>query len=56
MRSENMAKSCSKCCQIAKIGSASREIVVAENDGGKRFAATFNANVILRMHRELCDL
>jgi len=29
--------------------------VVAENDGGKRFTATFNADVILRMRRELCD-
>jgi len=33
--------------------------VVAENDGGTsgtKFTATFNANVILRMHMELCDL
>ena len=30
--------------------------MVAENDRGKRFTATFNADVILRMRRELCDL
>ena len=29
---------------------------VAENDGGKRFTATLNADVILRMRRTLCDL
>jgi len=40
MRSENMAK-------IA---------LNAANDGGKRFTATFNADVILRMRSELCDL
>jgi len=33
-----------------------REIVVAENDGGKRFTAMFNTDVILHMRRELCDL
>ena len=37
MRSENMAKNCSKCFQIAKIESGEREIVVAENDGGTIF-------------------
>jgi len=31
-------------------------IVIAMNDGGKSFTATFNADVILRMRRELCDL
>jgi len=47
MRSENMAKNCPKCCQIAKI------IVVAEKDHGKRFTATFRAGVILRMRTEV---
>jgi len=56
MRSENMAKRCPKCCHIAKIRSDSREIVVAENDDGKRFTATFNAEVLLCMRRELCGL
>jgi len=56
MRSENVAKNCPTCCQIAKIWSDLQEIVAAENDGGKRFTATFNADVILRMRRELCDL
>jgi len=36
MRSENMAKNCPKCCQIAKIWSSKREILVAENDGDKK--------------------
>ena len=56
MRSENMAKNCTKYVQIAKIRSNYRAIVVAENHGGKRFTATFNADVTLRMRRELCDL
>ena len=30
--------------------------MVAENDGGKRFKATFKADVILRMPMELCGL
>jgi len=47
MRSENMAKSCPKCCQIAKIWSNSREIVVAENDGGKRFTAMFKESGVI---------
>ena len=32
---------------------AQREIVVAENDGGKTFTSSFKADVILRMRREL---
>jgi len=48
MRSENMAKNCPKCCQIA--------IVVAEKDHGKRFTATFQAGVILPMRKELRGL
>jgi len=28
----------------------------AENDGGKKLTATLNTDVILRMHRELCDV
>ena len=30
--------------------------MVAENDGGKRITATLNADLILRMRTELCDL
>jgi len=56
MRSENMAKNCPKCCQIAKIWTGYRDIVVAEKDEGKRFTATFRAGVILRMRRQLHDL
>ena len=56
MRSEYMANICPKCCLIAKFWSDSREIVVAENDGGKGFTAMFNADVILCMRKELCDL
>ena len=33
-----------------------REIVVAENDVGKRFTARLNVDVILRMRRMVCDL
>ena len=53
MRSENVAKNCPKCCQIARMWTGYQEIVVAEKDGGKRFTAAFNADVILRMRREL---
>jgi len=56
MRSENMAKNCPKCCQIAKILTGLWEIVVAEKDDGKRFTAKFRAAVILRTRRELRGL
>jgi len=56
MRRENMAKNCPKCCQIAKICTGSRDIVVAEKEHGKRFTATFRAGVILRTRRELHGL
>ena len=56
MRSENMAKNCPKCCQIAKIWTGERDIVVAEKDGCKSFTATFRAGVILRMRRPLRGL
>ena len=56
MRSENVAKNCPKCCQIAKIWSSQQEIAVAENDGGKVFAATWKTDVVLRMRRQPCGL
>jgi len=39
--------------RLPKFEAVNGEIVVAENDGGKRFTATFNTDVILHMHREL---
>ena len=40
---------------LPKFEAIQGEIVVAENDDGKKFTATFNADVILRMRRELCE-
>ena len=46
MRSENMAKIALNAVRLPKFEPV---IVVAEKDHGKRFTATFQAGVILRM-------
>jgi len=53
VQSENVAKIALNAKLPKFEGSRSWESLVAENDGGKRFTASFKADVILCMHRKL---
>ena len=56
MCSENVAKIAVNAVKLPKFEVVNGKIVVAKNDDGKRFTATFKVDVILRTRRELCCL
>jgi len=55
MRSENVSKTVLNAVKLPKFEAVNGNRG-NECDGGKRFTAPFKADVISRMHRELCGL